>query len=74
MNEIKTRIIINRNFIKTKLKLKIIKTKNQNLKSTYLNLSNLRILKNKGKCNHIYTIQIGCVYKSIISVATALVV
>ena len=71
MNEIKTGIIINRNFIKTKLKLKIIKPKTKNWKSTSLNLSNLRILKNKGKCNHIY---IGCVYKSIISVATALVV
>ena len=44
------------------------------IKSTSLNLSNLRTLSNKGKCNHIYTIQIGCVYKSIISVATALVV
>ena len=46
MNEIKTRSIINRNFIKTKLKLKIIKTKNQNLKSTSLNLSNLRTKEN----------------------------
>ncbi len=73
MNEIKTRIIINRNFIKTKLKLKIIKTKNQKLE-IYISKSLEKTLKNKGKCNHIYTIQIGCVYKSIISVATSLVV
>ncbi len=40
-----------------------IKTKNQKL----LNL------KNKGKCNLIYTIQIGRAYLRIINVATALV-
>ena len=56
--------MIQNNFIKTKTKMKNkIKTKNQKL----LNL------KNKGKCNHIYSIQIGRAYLSIINVATALV-
>ena len=57
--------MIQNNFIKTETKNENkTKTKNQKL----LNL------KNKGKCNLIYTIQIGRAYLSIINVATALVV
>ncbi len=56
--------IINRNFIKTKLKLEIIKAKIQKLE-IYISkpFESNKNLKNKGKCNHIYTFQIGCVYQ-----------